>query len=62
MSDERQPGGTLPAAGKKHRRHQRDRSEWPGIDRPGKVPPPTHSGKTMHHPAFRIGEIKHGKQ
>jgi len=61
MSDERQPNATPPAGGKKPHRHHDDRSEWPRPDRSGKGPPPTHSGKTMHHPAFRIGEIKHGK-
>jgi hypothetical protein len=37
-------------------------------DRPGRAAPakskgpaPTWSNKTMHHPATRIGEIKHGK-
>ena len=60
MSDVRQPGETPAAGGKKPReRHDRERRQHP--DRAKNAPQPTHSGKTMHHPAFRIGEIKHGK-
>jgi hypothetical protein len=33
---------------------------WP-VSSKLKAPPPTKNGKTMHHPATRIGEIKHGK-
>ena len=36
------------------------REGWPAPSKI-KVPPPARSGKTMHHPATRIGEIKHGK-
>jgi hypothetical protein len=61
MSDDRQPGDTAPAGGKKSHRHHTDRSGWPPPDHVKGGPQPTRSGKTMHHPAFRIGEIKHGK-
>jgi hypothetical protein len=44
------------------RRHEdRDgRLGWPAPAK-RKGPSPTRSNKTMHHPATRIGEIKHGK-
>ena len=44
------------------RRHEpRDeRPGWPVATR-RKGPPTTWNNKTMHHPATRIGEIKHGK-
>ncbi len=61
MSDERRPYETPPAGGKRPHGHHDDRGAWPHPDRSGKAPAPVHSGKTMHHPAFRIGEIKHGK-
>ena len=51
-----------PAEGdRKHHGHGSERSGWAPLDRSKGAPPPTRSGKTMHHPAFRIGEIKHGK-
>ncbi len=62
MSDDRQPRGTAPAGGKKPRSHHDGRGEWSHADRSRQSPPPTRSGKTLHHPAFRIGEIKHGKR
>jgi hypothetical protein len=44
------------------RRHE-DRDGRPAWPAPAqrKGPGPTRSNKTMHHPATRIGEIKHGK-
>jgi hypothetical protein len=33
---------------------------WP-IPSKLKTPPPRWNSKTLHHPATRIGEIKHGK-
>jgi hypothetical protein len=50
-----------PADGRKRHRHGADRSSWPSPDQIKGTRRPTWSGKTMHHPAFRIGEIKHGK-
>jgi hypothetical protein len=49
------------AGGGKKRRHGAERQGWPAVDQVKHAPRPTWSGKTMHHPAFRIGEIKHGK-
>jgi hypothetical protein len=54
-SDERpQQGG-----GKKHTSHA-GHGTWPRPEQI-KAPPVSRTGKSMHHPAFRIGEIKHGK-
>ncbi len=39
--------------------HREDPGTWPPAR--GKTPPPAWNNKTMHHPATRIGEIKHGK-
>jgi len=50
-----------PVAGKKRHRHAPDHSAWSPPGQLKKSPRPTWSGKTMHHPAFRVGEIKHGK-
>jgi hypothetical protein len=43
------------------RRHEQHRGAgtWPPAA--SKTPPPAWNNKTMHHPATRIGEIKHGK-
>ncbi len=46
-----------PAQPKKHR-HRNE--SWPESPR-AKAPPRGWTSKTMHHPATRIGEIKHGK-
>jgi hypothetical protein len=46
--------------GKKRHRHDADRSAW-APTRAKNSPRPAWKGKTMHHPAFRIGEIKHGR-
>jgi hypothetical protein len=61
MSDEPRTDRTPPAGETKPHRHHDDRGPWPRPDRAKNAPPPTRSGKTLHHPAFRIGEIKHGK-
>ena len=47
--------------GKQRAAHRDEHRSWP---RPQQIKAPTTSwsSKTMHHPAFRIGEIKHGKQ
>ena len=42
----------------RHEHHGGARS-WPPAT--SKTPPPAWNNKTMHHPATRIGEIKHGK-
>jgi hypothetical protein len=60
MSDD-SGGQTTPAKGAKTRhQHGAERTGWPAPDQ-AKGGPPPRSGKTMHHPAFRIGEVKHGK-
>ncbi|MFA4965743.1 MAG: hypothetical protein WC709_08945 [Thermoleophilia bacterium] len=53
-------GDERPAPTPKRPDHRAEHRGWPA---PSKIkgPPPTRSGKTMHHPATRIGEIKHGK-
>jgi hypothetical protein len=40
--------------------HREQHRPWPVPTR-GKSPTPAWNSKTMHHPAFRVGEIKHGK-
>ncbi len=40
--------------------HRQERRNWP-VPAQGKSPTPNWNGKTMHHPSFRVGEIKHGK-
>lgn len=55
------PGGGHPPGGKKAHRHYAERTGWAPPDKLKGAPQPPRSGKTMHHPAFRIGEIKHGK-
>jgi hypothetical protein len=40
--------------------HRKEHQQWPIPDR-GKSPTTHWNSKTMHHPAFRVGEIKHGK-
>jgi hypothetical protein len=44
------------------RRHEHH-DDQPGRPAPAKskAPPPSWNNKTMHHPATRIGEMKHGK-
>ncbi len=42
------------------KKSRRSRDAWPDPRRI-KAPPLTWTNKTMHHPATRIGEIKHGK-
>jgi hypothetical protein len=61
MSDVPTPTGTPPGGDSKAHRHHDERSTWPRPDKAKHAPPPTRSGKTLHHAAFRIGEIKHGK-
>ena len=60
MNDDAQTHDS-PADGRKRHRHGGERSAWPSPDQVKGAKRPTWSGKTMHHPAFRIGEIKHGK-
>jgi len=55
-------GKDAPVDGERKRHgHGHERSGWAPPDRSKGAPPPTRSGKTLHHPAFRIGEIKRGK-
>ena len=61
MSDDSHVHGTPAGGGKKRHRRGAERSGWPSPEQVKGAPTPTWSGKTMHHPAFRIGEIKHGK-
>jgi hypothetical protein len=61
QDDERAPGGGKVPGGKKAHRHHTERSSWAPPDKVKGAPQPPRSSKTMHHPAFRIGEIKHGK-
>ena len=66
MTDDAQGGDKAPTGGKapggkKAHRHHAERSGWAPPDKVKGAPQPPRSGKTMHHPAFRIGEIKHGK-
>ena len=51
--DDRQQKGPV-----KKTRHERE--SWPRAQRTT-APPRAWTNKTMHHPATRIGEIKHGK-
>jgi len=44
----------------KRHEHRKDRKNRP-TPATTKSPPPSWNNKTMHHPATRIGEIKHGK-
>jgi hypothetical protein len=44
----------------KRHEHREERRNWPATSKT-KSPPPSWNNKTMHHPATRIGEIKHGK-
>lgn len=60
-SEKAPAGGKAPTGGKKAHRHHDERPGWAPPDKVKGAPPPPRSGKTMHHPAFRIGEIKHGK-
>jgi len=39
--------------------HREESGNWQPAG--SKTPPPAWNNKTMHHPATRIGEIKHGK-
>lgn len=44
----------------KRHEHRQERVSWPATAKT-KSPPTSWNSKTMHHPATRIGEIKHGK-
>jgi hypothetical protein len=44
----------------KRHEHRQEQGIWPATART-KSPPPSWNNKTMHLPATRIGEIKHGK-
>jgi hypothetical protein len=52
------PDDSSPKAPAKQRRHER--ASWPG-SRQATSPPRAWTNKSMHHPATRIGEVKHGK-
>jgi hypothetical protein len=39
--------------------HREEQQSW--LPARSKTPPPAWNSKTMHHPATRIGEVKHGK-
>jgi hypothetical protein len=52
-ADDRDRKGPAKKAEHRHERRQDPRRSA--------QPPRTWTGKTMHHPATRIGEIKHGK-
>jgi hypothetical protein len=56
------PEESDPAKNRSARRHEH-REDAPARPAPvkGRSPRPNWSNKTMHHPATRIGEIKHGK-
>ena len=60
MSDDSGAQKTPPKGAKTRHRHGQERTGWPAPDQVKGAPPPR-SGKTMHHPAFRIGEVKRGK-
>ena len=53
--DDRSQKGPAPAKKPKH-----DHETWPHPSRTTSAPR-SWTNKTMHHPATRIGEIKHGK-
>ncbi len=44
----------------KRQENRQGQSSWP-VTSKTKAPPTSWNNKTMHHPATRIGEIKHGK-
>ena len=44
----------------KRHEHRQERVSWPATAKTKSLPTSWNS-KTMHHPATRIGEIKHGK-
>jgi hypothetical protein len=44
----------------KRHEHVEERKSWPAPSKT-KSAPQSWNNKTMHHPATRIGEIKHGK-
>jgi hypothetical protein len=52
-------GGAQNRSARRHE-HRDDRPRWPGTAK-RRESPTTWNNKTMHHPATRIGEIKHGK-
>jgi len=45
--------------GERRHAHREEPGSWAPAK--SKAPPPAWNNKTMHHPATRIGEIKHGK-
>jgi hypothetical protein len=56
----RPEGGERQNQNDKRQSHREARRDWP---RPQQIKAPASpwNSKTMHHPAFRIGEIKRGK-
>jgi hypothetical protein len=56
----RDDGGRDQAPTPKRHEHRQERRSHPVPSRT-QSPPPSWNDKTMHHPATRIGEIKHGK-
>jgi hypothetical protein len=61
MSDDSHTDDAPAGGAKKRPRRGSERAGWSPPDHAKGAPRPNWSGKTMHHPAFRIGEIKHGK-
>ena len=61
MREEPTSADDPPAGGKTSHRRRHRRAGWAPPDAGRDAPKQIRSGKTMHHPAFRIGEIKRGK-
>lgn len=61
MSDAADTDRAPTKRGKKRGRGPAGPPGWPSPDRLKGAPPATWSGKTLHHPAFRVGEVKRGK-
>jgi len=51
--------GTKRSRSERRHAHREDPVTW--VPAATKTPPPAWNSKSMHHPATRIGEIKHGK-
>jgi hypothetical protein len=44
----------------KRHEHRKEQGGWPATSKT-QSPPQSWNNKTMHHPATRIGEIRHGR-
>jgi hypothetical protein len=53
-------GGREKVPSSKRHDHRHERATWPATPAT-KSQPPSWNNKSMHHPATRIGEVKHGK-